>query len=73
MAGGRFFQKKPYEGKSYTVRGTRYVEWYKGSGWSKLDRQTLKVDGDQCSITTPTEIFHKLDEIIAVAKRTNKI
>ena len=49
------------------------MEWYKGSGWSKLDRQTLKVDADQCSITTPTEIFHKLDEIIAVAKRTNKI
>jgi len=68
-----FSKKKPYEGKPYYARGTRYMEWHEISTWTKLDRQTLKVDGDQCLITTPTEIFQKLDEIIAVAKRKNKI
>jgi hypothetical protein len=68
-----FSKKKPYEGKTYNEKGTIHIYWNAGAGWIYLDRRTLKVDADQCSITTPTEIFHKLDEIIAVAKRTNKI
>jgi hypothetical protein len=69
-----FSKTNPYAGKSYTTKGTRYIQWHSSRILiQKLDRHTLKVYGDQCSITTPTEIFHKLDEIIAVAKRTNKI
>jgi hypothetical protein len=69
-----FSKTKRYEGKSYTTKGTRYIQWHSsGLHYPKLDRQTLKIYSHQCSITTPTEIFQKLHEIIAVAKRTNKI
>ena len=68
-----YSKEKTYEGKTYSVRGTRYVEWFYVGARVKLDRQTLMVNADQCSITTPFEIFQKLDEIIATAKKKNKI
>jgi hypothetical protein len=68
-----FSKKKPYEGNTYYARGTRYIRWHRGNLIINFDRHTLKVDGDQCLITTPTEIFQKLDEIIATAKKKNKL
>jgi hypothetical protein len=38
-----------------------------------LNRETHKVGYDQCSISSKTEIFQKLDEIIATAKKKNKL
>jgi hypothetical protein len=37
------------------------------------NRETLKIGYDQCSISSKTEIFQKLDEIIATAKKKNKL
>ena len=55
--------------RSYWLVGTKQVAW----NAEPLDRETLKVGDDQCSISSKVGIFHKLDEIIAAAKKKNKI
>ncbi|MDC0987348.1 hypothetical protein OAS67_08805 [Alphaproteobacteria bacterium] len=65
-----FFRSIAYFGRKYKALGTRYIRWRSNI---TLDRHTLMVGRDQCSISSETDIFQKLDEIIAVAKRTNKI
>ena len=60
--------------KTYSLRGTSIVIWPLGrSRVTLLNRKTLKINSDQCSISTKTVIFQKLDEIIAAAKKKNKI
>ena len=56
----------------YVLRGTNEVAWYSGY-WRKLDRETLKHQGDQCYISSKKEIFQKLDEAISLAENENKI
>jgi len=57
--------------RTYSLHGTERVYWNSPTGY--LDRETLKVGNNQCSISTKTEIFQKLDEIVAAAKKKNKI
>jgi len=60
--------------RPYWLEGTQEVLWQILSGFSRsLDRETLVFFGDQCSLSTKIEIFQKLDEIIAAAKKKNKI
>jgi hypothetical protein len=55
---------------SYWLTGTKLVDWNNG----RLNRETLKTShNDQCAISSKTKIFQKLDEIIATAKKKNKI
>jgi len=54
----------------YTLKGLNEVYW-EPQTW--LNRQTLIVSGLQCKISSKKEIFLKLDEIIADAKKKNKI
>jgi hypothetical protein len=61
-----------YQEKPYWLIGTQRVGWY-GLRLARLYRETLKVDNDQCSISSKTKIFQKLDEIIVAAKMKNKI
>ena len=56
---------------SYRLYGTKDVRWRNDS--LNLKRETLKVSNDQCSISSKTEIFQRLDEIIATAKKKNKL
>jgi hypothetical protein len=70
-----------YQERPYNLIGTKTVEWMgrrnRGSNTlTHLDRTSLRVLGvgiNQCSISSKDKIFQKLDEIIATAKRTNKI
>jgi hypothetical protein len=56
-------------GSPYTLSGTTTVTW--SSGY--LDRTTLKTEGGNCSVSTYKEITKKLNELIATAKKKNKI
>ena len=56
-------------GSPYTLSGTTTVTW--SSGY--LDRSTLKTKDGNCLISTYEEITKKLNEIIANAKKKNKI
>lgn len=53
----------------YKLVGTKRVSWTFGS----LNRETLKEGGTQCAVSSPKKIFQKLDEIIATAKKRNKL
>jgi hypothetical protein len=55
----------------YRFQGLKKVWWFR-QGSSLLNRETLKIGGDQCSISTKTEIFQKLDKRITAAKKKNK-
>ena len=61
--------------KPYYLDGTHKVFW----GGVGLNRKTLQVgsmfqsEPDQCSISSKAGVFQKLDEIIAAAKKKNKI
>ena len=62
----------------YRLVGTYLVQWkykIKENGWGhELNRETLKTNLDgQCAISSNAEIFQVLDEIIATAKKKNKI
>jgi hypothetical protein len=56
-------------GSPYTLSGTTTVTW--SSGY--LDRSTLKTKDGNCSVSSYREITQKLNEIIANAKKKNKI
>ncbi len=56
-------------GSPYTLSGTKTVTW--SSGY--LDRSTLKTENGNCSVSSYEEITKKLNEIIATAKKKNKI
>ena len=56
-------------GSPYTLTGTTTVTW--SSGY--LNRSTLKTKDGYCLISTYEEITKKLNEIIANAKKKNKI
>jgi hypothetical protein len=55
--------------QEYFLTGTKVVNWLN----SALNRETLKIGSDQCSISSNTEISQKLDEIIATGKKKNKL
>jgi len=69
--------------RPYFVSGPRKVYWQLWDKiWNKynkygVDRETLQYTtpgtSQKCSVSTKTEIFQKLDEIIATAKKKNKI
>lgn len=66
----------PYRDKDYNLRGTKEVWWHyvPFREWTiSLNRETLKVKGDQCKISSKKEIFQKLDAIISEAKKKNKL
>ena len=56
-------------GSPYTLSGTTTVTW--SSGY--LDRSTLKTKDGNCSVSSYRVITQKLNEIIANAKKKNKI
>ena len=56
---------------SYNLIGTDYVHWR--SARTYLNRQSLTFNEDQCSVSSKAGIFQKLDQIIAAAKKKNKI
>ena len=56
-------------GSPYTLSGTTTVTW--SSGY--LDRITLKTKDGNCLVSSYKEITKKLNEIIATAKKKNKI
>ena len=55
--------------KRYNLNGTKMVSWAFGS----LNRETLKNYKDQCAVSSASGVMQKLDEIIAAAKKKNKI
>jgi hypothetical protein len=60
--------------KKYFLDGSNKVTWYDNRQIDRsLDRQTLKVNGLQCKISSKKEIFLELDEAIANAKKKNKL
>jgi hypothetical protein len=60
--------------KKYFLDGSNKVTWYDNRQIDRsLDRQTLKVNGLQCKISSKKEIFLELDEGIANAKKKNKL
>ena len=63
-----------YENRNYHLNGTEKVYWHNNELYRQsLSRETLKTGNDQCEISSKKEIFLKLDEIIATAKKTNKL
>ena len=56
-------------GSPYKLSGTKTVTW--SSGY--LDRRTLKTVGGSCSVSSYEEITQKLNKLIAIAKKKNKI
>jgi hypothetical protein len=63
-----------YENRNYHLNGTDKVYWHSNDLYRRsLNRKTLKTGNDQCEISSKKEIFLKLDEIIATAKKTNKL
>ncbi len=57
--------------RTYWLVGTHGVNWV---GNISLNRKTLRTNaGYQCSLSSKEELNLKLDEIIAIAKRKNKI
>jgi hypothetical protein len=70
-----YSKNNPYSRK-YLLKGTKTVQWAYLTTYlttKYLNRETLKIGYDQCSISSKTEIFQKLDEIIATAKKKNKL
>ena len=66
--------KKRKNQKIYYLRGTSEVFWEVAYRTEiVLNRETLKVGGDQCEISSKKGIFQKLDEIIVEVKKRNKI
>lgn len=64
---------KPYtKPLRYKLKGPYEVQWNERHT-IYLNRQTLIVNGRQCQISSKKEIFLKLDEGIADAKKKNKI
>ncbi len=57
----------------YHIKGTNEVRWRVTGRWTTLNRETLKVNIDQCSFSSKKEILQKLDGIIANAKKKNKM
>jgi hypothetical protein len=64
------YSKSTEYNHNYRLDGTTVVRWL---SYHFLNRETLKANNDQCAISSKTEIFRKLDEIISAAKKTNKI
>ena len=63
-----------YENRNYHLNGTEKVYWHNNELYRQsLSRETLKTGNDQCEISSKKEIFLELDEIIATAKKTNKL
>ena len=63
-----------YENRNYHLNGTDQVYWHSNDLYRRsLNRKTLKTGNDQCEISSKKKIFLKLDEIIATAKKTNKL
>ena len=56
-------------GSPYKLIGPKIVTW--SSGY--LDRSTLSTEGGNCSVSSYEEITQKLNNLIAVAKKKNKI
>ena len=57
--------------RTYWLVGTHGVNWV---GNISLNRETLRTNaGYQCSLSSKEEMNKKLDEIIATAKKKNKI
>jgi len=63
-----------YENRNYHLNGTDKVYWHNNELYRRsLNRKTLKTGNDQCEISSKKKIFLKLDEIIADAKKKNKL
>ena len=58
---------------AYHLEGTKEVRWWVSGNRNTLYRETLKVNLDQCSLSSKVGIFQELDEIIVEAKKKNKI
>ena len=58
--------------RKYDLKGSTEVTWF-NSRPLYLNRKTLQTGDAQCKISSKKEIFLKLDEIIADAKKKNKI
>ena len=75
MARGRVIQTKSYTVRFWTS-GTRYIRWSAGfPNWQnkRLVRQTPMIVKDQCAVASLAEVMQALDELIAAAKKKNKI
>ena len=72
------YARTPLYAKKYKLVGTKFVEWGSGTvNWSRLNRENLEYRSslgwrDKCAVSTKAEVFEKLDEIIAAAKKKNK-
>jgi len=62
-----------YNKSPYILKGTKRVRRVRWGTPITLNRETLKVGNDQCSISSKKKIDQKLDEIIATGKKKNKI
>ena len=63
-----------YENRNYHLKGSGEVYWHNNELYRQsLSRETLKTGNDQCKISSKKEVFLKLDEIIATAKKKNKL
>ena len=62
-----------YTDRKYHLDGTNLVKWRDFGFTAKLNRETLKIWHIQCAISSKVGIFQKLDEIIATAKKKNKL
>ena len=62
-----------YVSPSYFLIGPDEVLWDGKHGKQRLNRRTLRIGFHQCSVSSKKGIFLKLDEIIANAKKKNKI
>lgn len=58
--------------RKYDLKGSTEVTWFNFRPFY-LNRKTLQTDDAQCKISSKKEIFQKLDEIIATAKKKNKL
>ena len=65
--------KKILYSVTYEFDGIKKVKWFYYPQLHYLNRQTLGVNFDQCSISSKAEIFKKLDETYAAEKKKNKI
>jgi hypothetical protein len=69
----RGYSKVTVSKHSYLLDGTSEVYWDQPQR-KVLNRGTLLMNNDdECLLSSKTEIFQKLDEIIATAKKKNKI
>ena len=64
------------EWEDYYLDGTTHVKWSDGTfgGLTVLDRETLKSSlYGQCVISSKQKVMEKLNDLIANAKKKNKI